>query len=113
LPRCEICGLNPGLAPRLLQHGADVAHNRLRIGELASGLLRVDVASVHTHLEDSARRGDELERPDLELETQQLRRQTDGMGFVVSGHAVLDDDFRLHCVGPKAAEQTRLAHCRF
>jgi len=93
--------VKPGPRARLLQHGADVAQNRVGIGELAGGLLRVDVATVHTHLEDAARGGDELERPDLELETQQLRRQTAGMGFVVSGRAVFDDDFRLHCVWAK------------
>lgn len=80
----------------LLQCGLDGAQDRRWIGELARGLLGIDALSAQGDFEHAPGGGNQFERPDFELETQQLRRQTDGVGFVVSGRAILDDDFRFH-----------------
>ena len=56
-------------------------------------MLGVDFSAVEEHLKTPACRGLQLQRGNLMLEFfQQFLRQTDGMGFVVSGGAVFDGD---------------------
>lgn len=83
----------------LFERRLHLAHQRFGIGKLSGGFLGIDAPPVQADFEHAPRRGDELERADLELKTQQLSRQTDGFGFVVSSRAVLDDDFRFHATG--------------
>ena len=52
--------------------------------------------AIRGDFEGAAARGHERERPDAIAEFENFRRQTDGLGRVVSDHAVLDADFGFH-----------------
>ena len=52
--------------------------------------------AIGANFESAAARRDERERFDAFAEFKNLGRQTDGLGRVVSDHAVFDRDFRLH-----------------
>ena len=94
---CPIVDRNSGQDDcRSPQRCLNGAQDIRRIGELARGLLGIDAPSVQGDFEHAPGGGDQLERPDFGLETQQLRRQTDGVGFVVSGRAIFDDDLGFH-----------------
>ena len=68
----------------------NVFDQRIFIGELAGVVLRVDQRAVNVDVEDPTRAGDQ-ERFAAER-IFKLGRQTDGVGLVVSLHAVGDGD---------------------
>ena len=52
--------------------------------------------AIGANFKGAAARGNEGERFDAFAEFKDFGRQTDGLGRVVSNHAVFDRDFRLH-----------------
>ena len=54
--------------------------------------------SISANLESAAARWNERERLDALAEFKNLGRQTDGLGRVVSNHAVFDRDLGLHAM---------------
>ena len=79
----------------LLESAADGVHHPLLIGELARIELGVDQVSVDGYLEAPAARRDQFQVVDLLFVcAQQLIRQTDGLGLVVSHRTVFD--FQVH-----------------
>jgi hypothetical protein len=51
---------------------------------------------IGADFEGAAARGHERKRPDAIAEIEDLSRQTDGLGRVVSNRAILDPDFGFH-----------------
>src|SRR5581483_2840940 len=90
-------GPRPGSA-FLLEPVRDHLLDRGLVGELAGLELGVDQLGVEGHLEAPAAGGDQPQLVDLLLEhREELGRQTDGLGLVVSDRAVLQLDSH---VGP-------------
>ena len=105
------CRMNPAFpcvgsdeAPcaALWQHSQECLRHRVGVGELAGSFFAVNALAVVTHLKHPAAGRHEAQRTQLLLEREELSRQTDGLGFIVSGRAILDDDFRFcrHAPGP-------------
>ena len=75
----------------LLQLRADRVYGPLLVRELAGGEFGIDEIAVDGEFEAAAAAGDELHVFELLLVgREQLRRQTDGLRFVVSHRAVLE-----------------------
>jgi len=94
------------LLSRDLKARLDLFDDLIEIRELASGGLGVDVLTVDAHFEDAARPRYELNRPDLLFKNQELFRQTDGFGLVVSHRAIFDGDFEFHNVEEPTLQRT-------
>ena len=79
---------------------ADELEHLLFVGEFPGLELRVDEVAVERQLEAAAAAGNQLQLGDFLLVFgQQLGRQTDGLGLVVSHRAVLEFHFHF-CVPP-------------
>ena len=84
----EICNLTCSPRSGLLPHGLD---GPLLVGKLPGLQLGVKKSAIDCQLEASAPGRDKLQILDLLLvDAQQLRRQTDGLRFVVSHRAVFE-----------------------
>ena len=82
--------------PGASQAGGELVEDGLFVRELAGLQLRVDQLPVEGQLKAAALAGEELELVDLLLVGgEQLGRQTDGLGLVVSHCAVLQLDFHV------------------
>ena len=80
--------------PASFQMLADELEHLLFVGELAGLELRVHEVAVERQLEAAAAAGDQLQLVDFLLVLgQQLGRQTDGLGLVVSHRAVFEFHF--------------------
>ncbi len=111
----------------LAQSALHRVYDRLLVGELPRFQLRVDEIAVERDLEAPAAGGNQLQVLDLLLEgSQEIGRQTDGLGFVVSKRTVFDFDIHLDLptlgtpllyhhteVRPCATTPARLPHCAF
>jgi hypothetical protein len=74
-----------------LFEGADLVDHPFFIGELACGKFRVQQLAVDRYFETSSLARDQFQIVDLLfVSVEQLARQTDGLGLVVSHRAVLE-----------------------
>lgn len=80
-----------------LHLGVNDLEDSVEIGEGPRGFLGVNGLAIDTDLKDTAAGRHELQPTDALLELQELGRQTDGLGLVVSSRAILDNDLRTHC----------------
>jgi hypothetical protein len=76
----------------VLQHLAHLLDDLVRVGELASGQLRVNLATVDGYFEDAAAGWYQFERRDFLFQLEQLVRQTDGLWLIVSHAAIFNHD---------------------
>ena len=75
----------------------------VKVGELARGLLGINLLSIDGDLKNAAACGNEFQRADVLFELQEFFRQTDGLRLVVSCRAVFDGDVQSH-IGPCRTE---------
>lgn len=68
----------------------------VEVRKIAGLLLGKQFLSIDTDFEDAAARRHELQRTETLFELQELHRQTDGLGLIVSSGAILDRNFRIH-----------------
>ncbi len=80
---------------RLLEF-LDVAHNGVEVRPIAGIEFGMEKFSIGANLKCSAARRNESERLDTLSEFENFGRQTDGLGCVVSNHAVFDRYFGFH-----------------
>ncbi len=80
---------------RLLEF-LDVAHNGVEVRPIAGIEFGMKKFSIGANLKCSAARRKESERLDTLSEFENFGRQTDGLGCVVSNHAVFDRYFGFH-----------------
>ena len=68
----------------------------VEVGKFAGLLLGKQFLSIDADFENAAARRHELQRTDSLFELQELDRQTDGLGLIVSSGAIFDRNFRIH-----------------
>ena len=82
---------------RLLEF-LDVAHNGIEVRPIAGIEFGMEKFSIGANFECSAARRNESKRLDTLAEFENFGRQTDGLGCVVSNHAVFDRYLGFHLV---------------
>ena len=68
----------------------------IEVRKLAGLLLGKQFLSIDADFEDAAARRHKLQRTETLFELQELDRQTDGLGLIVSSGAIFDRNFRIH-----------------
>ena len=97
LPKTE-SGVRAGLAlrkPERLFNLFDLADDSVEVGPVSGIEFGMEQFAIGANFKSAAARRNERERFDAFAEFKNFGRQTDGLGRVVSNHAVFDRDFRL------------------
>ena len=81
--------------PKLLEF-LNRADDLVEIGPVAGIELGVKELAIGANFKGAATRWNQGQRFDAFTEFENFRRQTDGLGLVVSNHAILDRDFGFH-----------------
>ena len=76
----------------------DLADDGIEVGPVAGIEFGMEQFAIGANFKSAAARGNERERFDAFAEFKNFGRQTDGLGRVVSNHAVFDRHFSLHPV---------------
>jgi hypothetical protein len=88
----------PRLSAAILFEPFDLADDGIEFGPVAGIELGMEQFAIGANFKRASARGNESKRFDAFAEFKNFGRQTDGLGRVVSNHAILDRNFGFHAM---------------